>query len=129
MARTKTLPVRFDDDELRLLEQSAALAKYPYVTTYIRDKTLDRLPGQALGLSRSAAEIEDLLDRLSVIERTQDSTHVLIALLLFFVRKRATSGEVADLIATCQHSIDADRLVRKALPDLGPVLDQIAGRS
>lgn len=120
-----TISIRYDEDDFRLIEQAAVLARYKHLTTWVRDKSLDRLPGMRSGGSWS--DPEDMIGRLRVIERTQDGTQALLALLIYLVRKRATAGEVAELIAACERSGDTDALVRGALPEFVPLLDRLGG--
>ncbi|ATS24158.1 conjugal transfer protein TraA (plasmid) [Xanthomonas phaseoli pv. phaseoli] len=68
------------------------------------------------------ADRQELVGRLAEIERSQKGAHALLAMLLFLVRKKATTGEVNELVLACEKSgVPADVLAA-SLPELAALL-------
>ncbi|WP_089339496.1 plasmid mobilization protein [Burkholderia singularis] len=127
MSTTKPIPIRYSDDERQRLEEAAALAGYKHLSKYIRDKSLGR--GGHTETSRDSveawAERQELIGRLAEIERTQKGTHALLSMLLFLVRKKATSGEFNDLVLACENANMPTDILEAGSPDLAALLSRV----
>ncbi|CAL8481718.1 conjugal transfer protein TraA [Caballeronia sp. S22] len=101
----KSIPVWFAEEDRRRIEEAAALAGYKHLSKYIRDRALGRdSQREASRESMEAwAERQEFSGRLAEIERSQKAAHALLAMLLYLVRKKATTGEFNDLVVACEH--------------------------
>ena len=116
MSDGKSLSVWYTEDERRRIEEAAALAGYKHVSKYIRDKSLERR-GQRDSVE-TWAEQQEFASRLAEIERNQKGMHAILAMLLFLVRKRATTGEINELILTCEKANMPKDALSICLPEL-----------
>lgn len=128
MSEGKSISVWYTADERRRLEDAAASAGYPHLSAYIRDKSLDR------GGLRSAhqltpregveawAERQELAGRLAEIERNQKGAQALLAMLLFLMRKKATTGEFNELILACEQAGVPAELLAASFPQLASLI-------
>jgi hypothetical protein len=122
----KSISVWYTEDERRSLEQAAALAGYRHLSKYIRDQSLDS-SGHRKTASESVeawAERQELDGRLAKIERDQKAAHALLAMLLFLVRKKATTGEFNELVLACEAASAPNEVLAGSLPKLTALLDR-----
>jgi hypothetical protein len=122
----KSISVWYTEDERRSLEQAAALAGYRHLSKYIRDKSLDS-SGHRKAARDSVevwAERQELGGRLAEIERDQKAVLALLAMLLFFVRKKATTGEVNELVLACETASAPAEVLAGVLPELAALLER-----
>lgn len=113
MSTGKSIPIWFSEEDRRRVEEAAALAGYKHLSKYIREKALDRGDSRFSGRDpvEAWAERQELAGRLEEIERNQKASHALLAMLLFLMRKKATTGEVNELILACEKAgVPADLL-------------------
>lgn len=124
MNATKPIPIRYSDEERQRLEEAAALAGYKHLSKYIRDKSLDR--GSQREATRDSmeawAERQELIGRLAEIERSQKTAHALLAMLLFLVRKKATTGEFNELVLACEKAGVPAELLAASFPELASLI-------
>ncbi|AET95033.1 hypothetical protein BYI23_D015230 (plasmid) [Burkholderia sp. YI23] len=82
------------------------MAGYKHLSKYIRDKAMSRDSQRELARDsmEAWAERQELNGRLAEIERSQTTSHTLLAALLFLMRKKATTGEFNDLVLACKHA-------------------------
>ena len=120
MTTGKCIPVWFTDDDRSRVEEAAALAGYKHLSKYIRDKALGRDGRYAAERDNvhAWADQQELTCRLAEIERSQETAHALLAMLLFLIRKKATTGEVNDLVLACEQAGMPAELLATAFPDL-----------
>ncbi|BBQ03396.1 hypothetical protein BSFA1_85240 (plasmid) [Burkholderia sp. SFA1] len=106
MSTGKSIPVWFSEEDRRRVEEAAALAGYKHLSKYIRDKAMSRDSQRELARDsmEAWAERQELNGRLAEIERSQTTSHTLLAALLFLMRKKATTGEFNDLVLACKHA-------------------------
>jgi hypothetical protein len=131
MSSGKSIPVWYSDEDRRRVEEAAALAGYKHLSKYIRDKSLGR--GGYRESSRDSMEAwadqQELIGRLAEIERSQKGSHALLAMLLFLVRKTATTGDVNALMLACENAgVPAD-ILAVCLPELAALLTRFTGDS
>lgn len=128
MSTGKSVSVWYTEEERVRVEQAAALAGYAHVSAYIRDTSLGR-SGQRDGARDSLeawAERQELMGRLADIERSQKGAQALLAMLLFLVRKKATTGEFNDLVLACKDAgVPAD-LLAASFPELASLVRRFA---
>ncbi|MDH4910107.1 conjugal transfer protein TraA (plasmid) [Xanthomonas axonopodis pv. ricini] len=124
MSSGKSIPVWYSEEDRRRVEEAAVLAGYKHLSKYIRDKSLDRGSHRESGRDsmEAWADRQELVGRLAEIERSQKGAHALLAMLLFLVRKKATTGEFNELVLACENvGVPADVLA-VSLPELAALL-------
>lgn len=124
----KSISVWYTEDERRSLEQAAALAGYRHLSKYIRDQSLngDRHRTTTDDSVEVWAERQELDGRLAEIERDQKAAHALLAMLLFLVRKKATTGDFNELVLACEHAGAPNEVLAGLLPQLAALLERFA---
>lgn len=124
MNGSQSVSVWYTEQERRRLEEAAALAGYKHLSKYIRDKSLNRRDPSELGRDSldAWAERQELAGRLADIERSHRSASALLAMLLFLVRKKATSAEMHQLFLACEKSTEPGEVLAAALPELSTLL-------
>ncbi|MGA3994298.1 conjugal transfer protein TraA [Ralstonia nicotianae] len=124
MSTGKSIPVWFTDEDRRRVEEAAALAGYKHLSKYIRDKSLDR--GSQREATRDSmeawAERQELIGRLAEIERSQKTAHALLAMLLFLMRKKATTGEFNELVLACEKAGVPAELLAASFPEIASLI-------
>lgn len=124
MSTGKSIPVWFTEEDRRRVEEAAALAGYRHLSKYIRDKALSR-DGQREAARDSMdawAERQELIGRLAEIERSQKTAHALLAMLIFLMRKKATTGEFNELVLACGKAGMPAELLAASVPELTPLI-------
>jgi hypothetical protein len=127
----KSISVWYTEDERRSLEQAAALAGYRHLSKYIRDQSLNggrhrTTADDSVGVW---AEQQELDGRLAEIERDQKAAHALLAMMLFLVRKKATTGDINELVLACEKASAPDEVLAGSLPELTALLDRFTDNS
>jgi len=128
MDRGKAIPVWYPEEDRRRVEEAAALAGYQHLSKYIRDKSLGRGGHQEAGRGsvQAWANREEFVDRLTELERGQKTSQALLAMLLFLVRKKATTGEFNEMVLACANAgVPADMLAA-AVPELAELLTRVS---
>ncbi|SAL60189.1 conjugal transfer protein TraA [Caballeronia humi] len=122
----KSISVWYSEDERGRLEQAAALAGYRHLSKYIRDKSLDSSSHRktARDSVQTWAEQEELGGRLAEIERAQKAAQALLAMLIFLVRKKATMGDINELVLVCENAGSPAEVLAGSLPELAAMLDR-----
>jgi hypothetical protein len=124
----RSISVWYTEDERRRLEQAAAMAGYGHLSKYIRDKSLDGASHRktAHDSVEAWAERQELTSRLAEIERDQKSAHALLAMLLFLVRRKATTGDINELVLACENAGAPAEVLAGSLPELAALLGRFA---
>lgn len=124
MSDGKSISVWYTEDERRRIEQAAVLAGYKHVSTYIRDKSLGK--GSYRETVRDSiegwAEKQELVARLTEIERSQKSAQALLTMLLFLIHKKATTKEVNELILAGEKAGVLTDMLSASMPELTKLL-------
>ncbi len=126
MSETKPIPIRFSKDERRRLEEAAVIAGYKYVSAYIRDRALGREGGR--DDIEGWATRQELTGRLSEIEQGQQSLQASLTLLLFLVKRRASTADISELQATIEHAAGRHVPSARLLAELDPALADLLQR-
>jgi hypothetical protein len=100
----RAIPAWYAEDDRSRIEEAAVLAGYKHLSAYIR------------------VERQDLLDRLAELERSQKATHAMLAMLLVLIRKKATKGEVNELVAAGEYAEMPGDLLATAVPELAKLM-------
>jgi len=127
MSTAKSISVWYTEDERIRVEQAAALAGHKHLSKYIRDKSLGRGGHQEVGRDsmEAWADRQELVGRLAEIERSQKASQAMLAMLLFLVRMKATTGEFNEMVLACANAgVPADMLAA-AMPELAELLTRL----
>ncbi|WAW91401.1 conjugal transfer protein TraA [Xanthomonas citri pv. malvacearum] len=124
MSSGKSIPVWYSEEDRRRVEEATALAGYKHLSKYIRDKSLDRGSHRESGRDsmEAWADRQELVYRLAEIERSQKGAHALLAMLLFLVRKKATTGEFNELVLACENVGVPTDVLAVSLPELAALV-------
>jgi hypothetical protein len=122
----KAIPVWYSEEDRSRVEEAAVLAGYKHLSKYIRDKSLER--GRYRTEDRDGpmarADIQELLARLTGLEHGQKTIQSMLAMLLFLMRRKATTGDINDMRATIESAaLSADPLA-VVPPELAALLDR-----
>ncbi|GAB5098065.1 hypothetical protein [Caballeronia sp. HLA56] len=130
MSTGKSIPVWFSEEDRRRVEEAAALAGYKHLSKYIRDKAMsrDNQRDAARDSMETWAERQELNGRLEEIERSQVTSHTLLAALLFLMRKKATTGELNDLVLACKDAEIGTTMPAELLAASSPELASLIAR-
>ena len=116
MSETKPIPIRFSKDERQRLEEAAVLAGYKHVSAYIRDR--------ALGKDRDDVEAwaarQEMSARLAALDHGQKSMQAALALILFLVKRKASTGDVSELQASIAHASEQQETAMHLFAALDP---------
>lgn len=123
----KTVSIRYSDDELNRLELAAAIAGYPKLSPFLRDKTLDKIGQQNSGRNDldTWAERQELIGRLAELDRSQQAANAMLTTLVYLVHRKATNGEMQDLRAAVEHAGRSSSTLDKIAPELGKLIKQL----
>ena len=131
MSSGKSIPVWYSEEDRSRVEEAAVLAGYKHLSKYIRDKSLDR--GRYRGSGRDSmeawAEQQEFTGRLAEIERSQKGAHALLVMLLFLVRKKATTGEFNELVHAFMKVIEPGDVLAVSMPELKALLTRFMEES
>ncbi|RWA36897.1 conjugal transfer protein TraA [Xylella fastidiosa] len=124
MSTAKSISVWYTEDERIRVEQAAVLSGYKHVSKYIRDKSLDRSGYRESDRNsmEAWADRQELFGRLAEIERNQKGTYGLLAMLFFLVCKKATAGEINELVLICEKVGVPTEMLAATLPELAALL-------
>ena len=126
----KSIPVWYSEEDRSRVEEAAVLAGYKHLSKYIRDKSLDRGRYRGSGPDMEAwAERQEFVGRLAEIERSQKGAHALLAILLFLVRKKATTGEFNELVLACEKAIEPADVLAVSMPEIKALLTRFIEES
>ncbi|AET95634.1 hypothetical protein [Caballeronia zhejiangensis] len=124
MSTGKSIPVWFAEEDRRRVEEAAALAGCKHLSKYIRDKALSRESQReaARDSVEAWAEHQELVGRLAEIERSQKTAQALLAMLIFLMRKKATTGEFNELVVACEKAGMPAELLAASSPELASLI-------
>ncbi|WP_052688456.1 hypothetical protein [Xanthomonas albilineans] len=123
MAESILVSIRYSNDQLARVEQAAAITGYKSRAAYIRDRSLTPVGGGDSGGAYVVSE------SLAELEQGQRQVQAVLAILLALLRRKATSGELAELRASLarleQLGAAPSSLLEELDPELGGVVQRI----
>jgi hypothetical protein len=129
MAQGRNVSVWYHPDELKMVEQAAVLAGYRKLSTYIRDRSLGRVrhdAGEAFQVDRwsdqQAAQV-----RLGEVEAAVKDVQALLAMQLSLLGKKASLGEIRDLLVACKGADNPSDVLRVMAPELASAVAHLQG--
>ena len=125
MRSGKAIAIWYSEEDRRRVQEAATLTGYRQVSKYIRDRSLGRdTAGANLQLQLDRQRLQDQLETLA---RQQKTTEALLAMVLYLVRKKATSGDLSELLAQVTLFPNVEDVVNVASPELAGLLDKLVG--
>jgi hypothetical protein len=130
MSNGKPIPIWFSEEDRRRVEEAATLAGYKHLSTYIRDKVLGRGDYRFRhdGMESWAGQ-QALSGRFAVIDRNLQTVQASLAMLLFLIRKKATTGDINELRTACHALGVTDDPLEAIVPELAELLPHFMGNA
>jgi hypothetical protein len=124
----KTLPIRLNDEQVKRLEEGAALAGHKHISTYVRARLFDQVKEErSQGGVDQWATLERFGFQLDSIERHQALQQTLLAVAVYLLRKSHTQGTLNGLRAELATLGAAHEVIDALLPDLAPEFERLSG--
>jgi len=123
----KTIPIRFNTEQLARVEEAAALAGYKHLSTYIRDRVLDPEKGGRRADIDNWAEQQRVLGLLENITQEQSRNRTILTIAVYLLRQGTAQGKVNDLRAQLKHLISSDDALAALLPELAEDIERLSG--
>ncbi|MGO4395892.1 hypothetical protein AB4Z46_31510 [Variovorax sp. M-6] len=102
------------------------MAGYQHLSKYIRDRVMGRHEvGSVRYDSRADGDWTDraeLSRQLADMKRSLQDAHAVLAMLLVLTRRRATTGELNELVLACQGAHGPTDVLETMLPELAKAL-------
>jgi hypothetical protein len=128
---SKSVSVWYLPDDLSRIEQAAALAGYKNLSTFVREKSLNRARydqsprTDVLGLVGQ----DELHDQMARLEAGQVTLQTLLSMVLALLAKKSTTDELADLVSACERADAPGDILQARMPTLSAALDRLEGIS
>ncbi|WP_143044997.1 hypothetical protein [Variovorax sp. YR216] len=126
MKSGETLSVWLSAEDRRRLEEACAIAGYQHLSRYVRDKALGKDGDAQRNRSDEWQHRRDVDQRLTELERKQAGTNAMLAALLVLARRRATTGELSELVAATRRSDSSASVLSSLAPELADVVARLS---
>lgn len=123
----KTVPIRFNTEQLARVEEAAALAGYKHLSSYIRDRVLAPDKGSRQVDMDSWAEQQRLLGLLENITQEQARSRTIQTITVYLLQQGTTKGTINKLRAELQQLISSEDALATLLPDLAEDIERLSG--
>jgi hypothetical protein len=96
----KTVPIRLNDEQLARVEESAALAGYKHLSTYMRDRLLEpsKVDSHQGGIDQWADQ-QRIMSLLESLDQAQATNRTILAIVVYLLRQNSTQGKLSELRA------------------------------
>lgn len=123
----RTVPIRFNTEQLARVEEAAALAGYKHLSAYIRDRVLAKDKGTHRPGIEDWAEQQRMLGLLESIAQEQTRNRAILTVAIYLIRQNVTQGKVNELRAQLQHLDGAEDALAVLLPELANDIERLTG--
>ncbi|MDQ7915848.1 hypothetical protein RCF34_22320 [Pseudomonas sp. 102515] len=123
----RTVPIRFNTEQLARVEEAAALAGYKHLSAYIRDRVLATDKGAHRPGVEDWAEQQRMLGLLESIAQEQTRNRAILTVAIYLIRQNVTQGKVNELRAQLQHLDGAEDALAVLLPELANDIERLTG--
>lgn len=123
----RTVPIRFNTEQLARVEEAAAIAGYEHLSTYIRERVLAPEKGGHGTSIDSWADQQRMLGLLENIAQEQSRNRTILAIAVYMIRQSATQGKLNELRAQLQHIVGGEDALAALLPELASDIERITG--
>lgn len=124
----KTVPIRLNDEHLARVEESAALAGYKHLSTYMRDRLLEpsKVDSHQGGIDQWADQ-QHILSLLESLDQAQATNRTILAIVVYLLRQNSTQGKLNELRAELSALGSNEEALAALLPELAKDIERLSG--
>lgn len=124
----KTVPIRLNDEQLARVEESAALAGYKHLSTYMRDRLLvpSKVDSHQGGIDQWADQ-QRILSLLESLDQAQATNRTILAIVVYLLRQNSTQGKLNELRAELSALGSNEEALAALLPELAKDIERLSG--
>lgn len=126
MKSGETLSVWLSAEDRSRLEEACAIAGYQHLSRYVREKALGKAGDAQRHRSDEWQHRREVDQRLTELERMQAKGNAMLAALLALARRRATTGELNELVAVTYRSESPASVLSSLAPELADVVARLS---
>ena len=124
----KTVPIRLNDEQLARVEESAALAGYKHLSTYMRDRLLEpsKVDSHQGGIDQWADQLR-IMSLLESLDQAQATNRTILAIVVYLLRQNSTQGKLSELRAELSALGSNEEALAALLPELAKDIERLSG--
>lgn len=124
----KTVPIRLNDEQLARVEESAALAGYKHLSTYMRDRLLEpsKVDSHQGGIDQWADQ-QRIMSLLESLDQAQATNRTILAIAVYLLRQNSTQGKLSELRAELSALGSNEEALAALLPELAKDIERLSG--
>ena len=124
----KTVPIRLNDEQLARVEESAALAGYKHLSTYMRDRLLEpsKVDSHQGGIDQWADQ-QRILSLLESLDQAQATNLTILAIVVYLLRQNSTQGRLSERRAELSALGSNEEALAALLPELAKDIERLSG--
>ena len=124
----KTVPIRLNDEQLARVEESAALAGYKHLSTYMRDRLLEpsKVDSHQGGIDQWADQPR-IMRLLESLDQAQATNRTILAIVVYLLRQNSTQGKLSELRAELSALGSNEEALAALLPELAKDIERLSG--
>lgn len=124
----KTVPIRLNDEQLARVEESAALAGYKHLSTYMRDRLLEpsKVDSHQGGIDQWADQ-QRIMSLLESLDQAQATNRTILAIVVYLLRPNSTQGKLSELRAELSALGSNEEALAALLPELAKDIERLSG--
>ena len=124
----KTVPIRLNDEQLARVEESAALAGYKHLSTYMRDRLLEpsKVDSHQGGIDQWADQ-QRIMSLLESLDQAQATNRTILAIVVYLLRQNSTQGKLSELRAELSAFGSNEEALAALLPELAKDIERLSG--
>ena len=124
----KTVPTRLNDEQLARVEESAALAGYKHLSTYMRDRLLEpsKVDSHQGGIDQWADQ-QRIMSLLESLDQAQATNRTILAIVVYLLRQNSTQGKLSELRAELSALGSNEEALAALLPELAKDIERLSG--
>ena len=124
----KTVPIRLNDEQLARVEESAALAGYKHLSTYMRDRLLEpsKVDSHQGGIDQWADQ-QRIMSLLESPDQAQATNRTILAIVVYLLRQNSTQGKLSELRAELSALGSNEEALAALLPELAKDIERLSG--
>ena len=124
----KTVPIHLNDEQLARVEESAALAGYKHLSTYMRDRLLEpsKVDSHQGGIDQWADQ-QRIMSLLESLDQAQATNRTILAIVVYLLRQNSTQGKLSELRAELSALGSNEEALAALLPELAKDIERLSG--
>jgi len=117
-----------NDEQLARVEESAALAGYKHLSTYMRDRLLEpsKVDSHQGGIDQWADQ-QRILSLLESLDQAQATNRTILAIVVYLLRQNSTQGKLNELRAELSVLGSNEEALAALLPELAKDIERLSG--